>query len=105
MTEQETTRRLARLHLNIAHELYQLRIASQREVEDVAEAAGLRVERLEMIEEGDTTSIEEVVRLCAVYQVSLEINAEFEIAIRKNHLSPGSATTPSFQRHSVMSGF
>ena len=89
MTEQEMTRRLARLHLDIAHELYQLRIESQREIEDISQAAGLSAERLEMIEEGDTTSIEEVARLCSVYQVSLEINAEMQLAVKKHSLAPG----------------
>jgi transcriptional regulator with XRE-family HTH domain len=60
----EQTRRLARLHLDIAHALYGARERAGLSVEDIAERTGLTAERIVMVEEGDTTSLTEVAQMC-----------------------------------------
>jgi transcriptional regulator with XRE-family HTH domain len=55
---------MARLHLDVAFALYQARERAGVSVEQLAERAGLTPERVLMIEEGDTTSLTEVVLIC-----------------------------------------
>jgi len=81
MNDFDMTRRLARLHLDLANKLFQLRTERGQEIAEVAATTGIPAERIEMIEEGDTTSLDEIARLCSAYQVSLEIAAELEPAV------------------------
>ena len=57
MNNHDMTGRLARLHLDLANKLFQLRIESGQEIADVARTAGIPVERIEMIEEGELLEI------------------------------------------------
>lgn len=78
MNEQEFAKRLARLHLDTSHKLYQIRTEKGYSTEEAATMAGISVQRLEMVEEGDTTDIEEIARLCAAYGVSFEITPDLQ---------------------------
>ena len=60
----DQARKLARLHLDIAHALYRTRENAGLSVETIAARTGLPSDRIIMIEEGDTTSLTEVAQFC-----------------------------------------
>jgi transcriptional regulator with XRE-family HTH domain len=59
----ERDRAVARVQLNIAAALYQRRDRLGYTLEQIEERTGISVKRLEMIEEGDTSSLPEVLIL------------------------------------------
>jgi len=67
----DQTQRLARLHLDIAHALYQARERAGLSVDTLAERSGLTSDRIVMIEEGDTTSLTEVAQVCEAIGISI----------------------------------
>lgn len=77
----ETDRALARLHLDLAHAMYARREALNLSVEQVAMAAGLAAERVVAIEEGDTSSLTEVARLCHALDAGLRVNPDFGVQL------------------------
>ena len=64
-------RRLARLHLDIAHALNRARERADLSVSAISERTGLTVERIVMVEEGDTTSLTEVAQMCEAIGINI----------------------------------
>lgn len=67
----EQARKIARLHLDVAHTLYWARERSGLSVETVADRAGLPPDRVITIEEGDTTSLTEIAQLCDAMEITV----------------------------------
>lgn len=67
----DQTRRLSRLHLDVAYALFLSREQAGLSVETLAERAGLTSDRILMIEEGDTTSLTEVAQVCEAMGISI----------------------------------
>ena len=72
----ETDRALARLHLDLAHALYAQREALGVSVEALADKTGMPAKRVVMIEEGDTSSLTDVARLCHALHAELRLDAD-----------------------------
>lgn len=81
----ETDRALARLHLDLARALYTQREALGLTVEELKTAAGLAAERIIAIEEGDTSSLTDVARLCHALDVELRLDAGFSFQLIPLH--------------------
>ncbi len=81
----ETDRALARLHLDLAQALYTQREALGLTVEQLRTAAGLAAERIIAIEEGDTSSLTDVARLCRALDVELRLDAGFSVQLIPLH--------------------
>jgi transcriptional regulator with XRE-family HTH domain len=69
----DKNRKLARMHLDLAHEIYCRREDLGVTTEELAEATGLTPDRIVMIEEGDTSSLSEVAQLCQGLRMKLTI--------------------------------
>ncbi len=78
----DRNRVISHMQLELANLLYQRRTSLGWSVEELAERSGVDGSRIEMIEEGDTTSIAEVASLCAALSVHLAISHRFEVGIR-----------------------
>lgn len=86
-------RALARFHLDVAHALYQAREQAGLTVEATAQRAGLSLDRVLMIEEGDTTSLTEVAQLCQA--IGIEVAQLFsEQAAQMSLTGAGAAAGP-----------
>jgi len=72
-----TGRALARFHLDLAQALGHRREALGISIADLSSRTGLSADRLEMIEEGDTSSMTEIVVICNALEVELRIDATF----------------------------
>lgn len=59
----EQARSMARFHLDLAHELYVAREKAGLSVDEIATRSGLTPQRVEMIEEGDTTLVGDIALL------------------------------------------
>ena len=68
-------RALARFHLDLAQALSERREALRVSIEDLSSRTGLAVDRLEMIEEGDTSSLTEIVVLCNALETVIKVDA------------------------------
>lgn len=75
----DTSRTIARAHLDLASELSGRREALGYSIETTAERSGVSASRLEMIEEGDTTSLTEVMRLCQSLGLTLTIDDHLNV--------------------------
>ena len=80
MTE-DRNRALARMHLDLAHALFERREDLRLSLAELSQATGLETERLEMIEEGDTTSLTEIAQLCAALDVTLTLSEGLGITL------------------------
>ena len=77
----DNERALARLHLDLAHALYMLREEAGFGVEELADRSGLSPAEILTIEEGDTSSLSDVARLCNALNAGLSLNPDFTIAL------------------------
>jgi Helix-turn-helix domain len=82
----ERDRRVARAHLDLAAEIHRWRVAFGYDVAALASRAALPPERLEMIEEGDTTSLTEILRLCDALGVSLQVASDLTVKLTPSDL-------------------
>jgi len=71
------SRKLARMHLDLAQALYRRREDLGFAVEDLADSVGMTPERIVMIEEGDTSSLSEIAQLCQELRIELTIDDDF----------------------------
>ncbi len=77
----DADRTVARAHLDLASALAERREALAESIEEVARRAGLSPERLEMIEEGDTTSLTEVMHLCHSLGLALRVDEHLQVQV------------------------
>lgn len=80
MTE-DTIRSLAQLHLDLARALHGLRLDRDYSEQLLAERAGLSVDEIRMIEEGDTSSLTDIARLCNALDARLTIDSDFTVTL------------------------
>lgn len=80
MTDQISTQ-LAEMHLDLAQAIYDRRAELAIEVQDVSALSGISSERIEMIEEGDTTSLAELAVLADALKLTLQIDG-LEVSLR-----------------------
>jgi len=66
-------RQVARAHLDLAAALARRRDLLEYELDELAARAGIPAARLAEIEEGDTTSLTEVLHLCAALGLRLDL--------------------------------
>jgi len=97
----EETQRLARFHLDIALALFRAREQAGLSVETLAERTGLAIDRILMMEEGDTTSLTEVAQVCDAIGISV---ASLLPAETDNGLHNGIARAPLKRRPLLTQG-
>ena len=79
--EFETYRALAKADLDLALVLQQRRESLGLSPDDLTRASGIPVDRLEAIEEGDTTTLAEVLRLSHALGVRITVDSAFGVRV------------------------
>ena len=77
----DLNRAVARAHLDLAAALVHRRESLGYSVELAAERSGISPDRLELIEEGDTTSLGEVLRLCRGLDLILTVDNHLAVRV------------------------
>jgi ribosome-binding protein aMBF1 (putative translation factor) len=98
----EAARAVARANLDLAAALHRQREALGLSQEDAAAKAGLTVHRLEMIEEGDTSSLTELLRLLSAFGLVLRIERDLRVVV--SPADPTDAGVPGGDRAVVATG-
>lgn len=77
----DTDRAVARAHLEVASALAKRREELGKSTAEVSADADLPLDRLEMIEEGDTTSLTEILRLCHSLGLTIIVDEHFRVEV------------------------
>lgn len=73
--------RLVQIHMDLAARLSEIREAKHVSVERLSAACGVPVERIELLEEGDTSRFDDILRVSMALSVSVSITPWSEVTV------------------------